>query len=83
MKNKVLVHVVVPDIDQSFDIFIPVNIRIGMVIKLLNSSLVELSKGAYQPNNKRELYGPDSKVYEYNKLLRETDIRHGTNVVFM
>ena len=43
MKNKVLVHLLIPEIDQEYDVFIPINVRIGTVIELLNKSLMELT----------------------------------------
>ena len=39
MSNKVLVHLLLPEIDEAYDVFIPINIRIGTVIKLINKSL--------------------------------------------
>ena len=29
MKNKVLVKLIVPDIDETYDIFLPINKKIG------------------------------------------------------
>lgn len=84
MKNKVLVHLIIPDIDENYDIYIPVNIRIGMVIKLLNKSLVDISKGLYEIKENRNLYNmEDATIYDINKLVRETNIRNGINVIFM
>ncbi len=84
MKNKVLVHLLIPEIDQEYDIFIPINIRIGTVIELLNKSLVELTNGIYQPRDNRNLYNlENSGVYQINDLVRNTNIRNGVSVVFM
>ena len=47
MKNKVLIELIVPEIDEKFDLFIPVNKRIGNLIVLLNKSVSELTNGAY------------------------------------
>lgn len=84
MSNKVLVHVIVPELDESFDVFVPINIKIGTLVKLLNKSIKELSSGMFEENDTRKLYDSlDSKVYSFNKLVRETNIRSGTNVVLM
>ena len=45
MNNKVLVHLLLPEIDDSFDVFVPINIRIGTVVNLINKSIKELSGG--------------------------------------
>lgn len=84
MKNKVLVHLLIPEIDENFDIFIPVNIRIGTVIELLNKSLGEMSKGTYQPKNNRKIFNSvDAMPYDLNLLVRETNIRNGSNIILM
>ena len=84
MNNKVLVHLLLPEIDESYDIFIPINIRIGTVIKLLNKSLCELTGGIYEEKNCRNLYNTDnSSIYDVNLLVRETNIKNGSTVVFM
>lgn len=84
MKNKVLVHLLIPEIDESYDIFVPINIRIGTVIKLLNKSLVELTNGIYQEKSGRKLYNvADSSVYDINLLVRNTNIRNGVTIILM
>ena len=45
--NKVLVTVYVPLIEQEYNLFIPVNRKIGLVKKILVNSIVELSDGDY------------------------------------
>lgn len=84
MNNKVLVHIIVPELDESFDVFVPINIKIGTVVKLLSKSIKELSGGLFEEKDSRKLYDSlDSSVYSFNKLVRETNIRSGTNVVLM
>ena len=84
MNNKILVQILIPEIDEVYDLFIPINIRIGMVIKLLNESLVEVSNGLYVTKRNRKLYNVDgANPYPFNKLVRETNIRNGSKIVFM
>ncbi len=84
MNNKILVQILIPEIDEVYDLFIPINIRIGMVIKLLNESLVEVSNGLYVTKRNRKLYNvDDANPYPFNKLVRETNIRNGSKIVFM
>ena len=84
MKNKILVHLLVPEIDESYDVFIPINIRIGTVVKLLNKSILVLTNGIFQEKNSRKLYSvADSTTYPTNALVRETNIRNGVTVILM
>ena len=84
MKNKILVHLLVPEIDESYDVFIPINIRIGTVVKLLNKSILELTNGIFQEKKSRKLYSvADSTTYLTNALVRETNILNGVTVILM
>ncbi len=84
MKNKVLIKLLVPEIDAEYDIFVPINIRIGTLIFLINSSLNEVSNGLYDPKNSRELYSvDDGNAYTKDLLIRETNIRNGSKIIFL
>ena len=37
MKDKIFIELIVPDIEEIYNIYIPINKRIGNIIKLLNS----------------------------------------------
>ena len=46
MKNKINVDIFVPTINETYNVFIPVNKSVGEIIYLLNKSINELTKGA-------------------------------------
>lgn len=81
MKNKVLVELIVPEIDEIFNVYLPVNRRVGNVIELLNKSLLDLTNGVYGNSNRNFLYNQQGEKYPLNSLIRETDIRNGTSIV--
>ncbi len=82
--NKVLVILTVPDLDDSYDIFIPINRKIGNIIELLNKSLNELTKGVYVGDKHQNLYNKYTGArYNNNLLVIETDIRNGTHIILM
>ncbi len=84
MKNKVLVELLVPEIDESFDIYIPINKKIGNIIELLNKALGELTDGSYIGSQNNFLYNVYTKErYQVNHLVVDTDIRNGTRLVLM
>lgn len=84
MKNKLLVELIVPDIDESFNLFIPINKRIGNIIILLNKSVCELTNGLYVGSEKTSLYNKSTgEKYGVNDLVRKTDIKHGTSLILM
>lgn len=84
MKNKVLIELVVPIIESSFDIYLPINRRIGNIITLLNKTITELSEGCYTGTNETSLYNRETnQKYEPNMLLYHTDIRNGTTLILL
>lgn len=84
MKNKVLVELIVPDIDEIYNIYLPINRRIGNIIILLKKALYELTNGVYNENTECFLYSVETgEKYSLNSLLRETDIRNGSSIVLL
>jgi hypothetical protein len=82
MENKVLVKLLVPEIDEEYDIFLPVNKKIGNIINLLIKAVNELSNNIFQGNNLTELCNANTgEIYEIDVLLKNTDIRNNTKLV--
>ena len=59
IKNKVLVQLIVPEIDKCYDIYLPINKKIGNIINLLNSAIFELTNGELKKSNSNCLYNVD------------------------
>lgn len=84
MNNKILVELVVPDIGESYNLFIPINRRIGNIIILLNKAINEITNGIFEVNDNRNLYNRlTGEKYLLNDLIRQTDIRNGTKLVLL
>ena len=49
MKNKVLVDLIVPEIDEEYSVYLPINKKIGNIIILLNKAIYELTNGDFLP----------------------------------
>lgn len=84
MNNKVLVNLFVPEIGNNYDIYLPVNKKIGNIIVLLNKAVNELTGGSYKLDNSNLLYNIETKkIYESDILLANTDIRNGTKLLLI
>lgn len=82
MKEKILVELTVPNLDQTFDIFLPLNKSIGNIISLLNKSLVDLSNGIFVSSDKNFLYNKTTgERYDINMPLYKTNIKNGTRLI--
>lgn len=82
--NKVLVELVVPILDEKYNVYFPINRRVGNIIGLLNKVLHEETNGLYTGNENTSLYDSiTGELYNVNSLIRETNIRNGSVVILL
>ena len=80
LDNKYLVNLYVLSLDKSFEIFIPIDEKIGNIVKLFNRSLLEYGVS----NNAGVLLSLYSgQIYNNNDLVRNTDIKNGTKLILV
>ena len=69
MKNKVLVRLIVPELDTSFDVFVPINEVIWRLKILFIKSVSDLSSFSLPENVNYILLNKDTgKIYQNNEL---------------
>lgn len=84
MENKVLVKLMVPEINLSFDVFIPVNEVVWKVKKLILKSVSDLTGISVFNNSEYVLLNKsDSRVYSNNEIIIETNIRNGSELILI
>lgn len=84
MRNKVLIELVVPTMEEKYDVFIPINKKIGNITILLMKVVNELSGGYYKQNEYNALYnGETGERYAIDLLVRNSDIRNGSRIILM
>ena len=75
--NKINVDLIVPSIDEKYNIFIPVNKSIGEVILILSNMLNELT--TYFTYNKTlcllDVY--ENKIYSFDEDVKSAGIKNG------
>ena len=83
MNNKILVKLIIPELETEYDVYLPITKKIGNIIKLLIKAIVEMGY-EYDDNVKIALYNRKTgEKYEPNKILVETNIRNGTELVLL
>ncbi len=81
MENKVLIKLTVPTLNETFDLFLPVNEIIWKVKKMLIKSISDLTGTSLDNNKEYILLNKDScRVYHNNEVIINTDIRNGTEL---
>lgn len=82
MKNKILVKLVFPELDETFDVFVPVNEIVWKIKKLLLKSISDITNVPidlqldYVLLNKK-----NGRIYRNNEIIINTDIRNATELV--
>ena len=84
MKNEILIELVVPVIEEKYNVYIPINRRIGNVIILISKAIFDISSGLYQIDENSSLYNKETgQKYLVDDLIRLTDIRNGTSLILI
>lgn len=84
MENKVLVKVMLPDIDITYDIFIPVNEYVWKVKKLLLKAISDLSSISINIDLNYVVINRDNgRIYNDNEIIINTDIRNATELLLV
>ena len=84
MKNKVLIKLIVPELDTTYDVFIPVNELVWKIKKLILKSVEDLSNIKIEEQTDYVLMNKDSgKVYNNNEIILNTDIRNSSELILI
>ena len=84
MKNKVLVKVYVPSIDEEYEIYIPTNESIKKVLELIVKSVYELSDSNLDQETKHYILDPDtSSTYTNDQIIRDTNIKNSKKIILV
>lgn len=82
MKNKVLVRLLVPELNETYDVFIPVNEVEWKVRKIIIKAIYDLTDGVLDSNIDYYLVNQNTgKIYKNNDIIIDTEIRNGTELV--
>ena len=82
MNNKILVRLYVPKIEEQYDLMIPLNKQIYVVIQLLVKAVNELCGGYYTPSKMPMLYDKiTAKAYDVNLTVIESSLRNGSEII--
>lgn len=84
MENKILVKLYVPMLEKKYDVFLPVTKRICEITVLIGKALMDISNGTYEISGTERMYSRfNGKEYDSKQLLKGTDIRNGTQIIFL
>ena len=79
-ENKVLVNFYILSLGKHFEMYLPVNEKVGNISKLINTNMfdsIEIGK------NYSILNVEDGTCYKANTLIRDTNIKNGTKLLLV
>ncbi len=83
-KNKILIELEIPLIEKKYDLFIPINKKIGTIKDLIEQSLVDLTDNAYSPKEDSNFYSKETgNIYNVNDTVRDTDLKNGSRIILI
>lgn len=84
MDNKVLVRLYIPKIEEQYDVEVPLDKQIYVIIQLLVKAVNELSGGYYKPSKMPMLYDKiTAKAYDVNLTVIESSLRNASEIVLL
>ena len=82
--NKILINSYVPNLNQHYDLFIPVNEFIWKINKLVVKSISDLSDGKLLMNQNYVIANIETgKIYDNNDIVINTDIRNTSKLALI
>lgn len=83
MEYKVLITLLIPEIEEKYEMYLPVNKKIGDICYMLSKIINDLSK-VYPEKKNGILYNVETGLsYSPGSLLRDTDIKNGTELIYV
>lgn len=81
--NKLLISVEVPSIEQSFDLFIPINKKMGTIKQYIIKSIRELSGGILNDKNYLFFDIDTGTKYGNNVYVKDSGIKNGARIIMV
>ena len=83
MNNKVLVNILVPKIELEFNLYIPINKKIGTVKKNLVKLLNDETEGNYSEENMILINQDTGLEYTNNQYVYDSKIVNGSTIILI
>lgn len=84
MNNKILVRIYITNLSKEYEVLIPVNERVGRIVEKLKKTIYEISDQTFDINKNYNLIDADTgNIYEYNSIIRDTNMKHAKKLIFI
>lgn len=84
MKNKILIQVEIPMIEKTYDLYIPVNKKVGTIKRLIEEAVQEITDDEYKTSETTNFYSKETgMIYDVNLTIRDTDLKNGSRIILI
>ncbi len=82
--NKVIVDLIVPSIEEKYNVFIPVNKKTIEIIFLLNKAINDMTDGNFLIRDDLSLINAtNGTIYDLDNTILENKILNGTKLILL
>ncbi len=84
MKNKILVEIFIPQIDEKYNIYLPLNKNVANIIILISKAVKEINSLNELDLNSCALYNAETGLaYSPELIVRDSNIRNSSRLILM
>lgn len=81
--NKILVTIYVVSIDETYDILLPINLKMEDNLELIQNTITELSNNNYVKHENAILMNSDSKIINIKNSGKNSGLTNGCKVILI
>lgn len=81
--TNILVTIYVLSLDESYDLLLPINVKVVDVLDMIQNTLIEMSSNNYVKHDNACLINIDGNVINNNNLVRLSGLKNGCKVVLL
>lgn len=81
--NKLLISIEVPSIEEHYDLFIPINKKMGTIKKYVIKSIHELSGGILEEKTYLFFDIDTGAKYDNNVYVKDSGIKNGARIMMV
>ena len=81
--TNILVTIYVLSLDESYDLLLPINVKVVDVLDMIQNTLIEMSSNNYVKHDNAYLINIDGNVINNNYLVRLSGLKNGCKVVLI
>lgn len=81
--KEIVVTIYVLSLQEEYDLFIPISLKLCDILDSIQDSIVEMSQGNYEKKDRVFLYDESGKVINDNNPIKYSGLKNGSRVLMI